>query len=287
MKVKIMVDSTSDIREDWLEKFDADLVPLKVVWSDGSSEDDERSPRALMDFYERLKNSDEVPKTSQPTVFEFLQRYRSAEQEGYEGVVVITLSSKMSGTANSAATAAREAAIPVEVFDTKLASSVNALIVRRARELAESGKTPKEIVEILEKERKDKKFQALFYVSDFNYLVRGGRVSKFQGFLGTMFKIKVGIWINYEGDMIPFDKVRGKTKAYELLVEKVGEEIPFSSRVRLAMIHADAEEEAKELLELLRTRYEVVDESFHMTGKVITTHVGPGMCGFGIERIDA
>ncbi len=287
MKVKILVDSTADIKEEWLEKFDADLVPLKVVWSDGNSEDDERAPMALRNFYDRLKKADEVPKTSQPTVFEFLQRYRNAEQAGYEGVVVVTLSSKMSGTANSAATAAREAAIPVEVFDTKLASSVNALVVRRARELAQTGKNPKEIVETLKKEREDKRFQALFYVSDFNYLVRGGRVSRFQGFLGAMFKIKVGVWINYEGDMIPFDKARGKTKAYELLVEKAGKEIPFSSKVRLAMIHADAEEEAKELLKVLKERYEVVDESFHMTGKVITTHVGPGMCGFGIERVDA
>ena len=283
MKIKILVDSTADIREDWLTKYDADLVPLKVVWADGTSEDDERDPKALIDFYERLRNANEIPKTSQPTVFEFLQRYRSAEQAGYDGVVVITLSSKMSGTANSASTAAKEARIPVEVFDTKLASSVNALIVRRARELADEGKKPKEIVETLQQERNSKKFQALFYVSDFNYLVRGGRVSRFQGFLGTMFKIKVGLWIDYEGEMIPFDKVRGKSKAYELLVERVNKEIPFHSKVRVAMIHADAEAEAKELLEKLKEHYEVVDESFHRTGKVITTHVGPGMCGFGIQ----
>ncbi|WP_456400710.1 DegV family protein [Mesoaciditoga sp.] len=286
MKIKILVDSTADIKKEWLEAFDAELVPLKVIWSDGSSEDDERDPEALKDFYNRLRNSNEIPKTSQPTVFEFLQRYRNAEQEGYEGVVVITLSSRMSGTTNSAATAAKEASIPVEVFDTKLASSVNALVVRRARELAEEGRSPKEIVEILQKERNEKRFQALFYVSDFNYLVRGGRVSRFQGFLGTMFKIKVGIWIDYNGDMIPFDKVRGRSKAYDLLLEKVKNEIPFDSKVRLAMIHADAEEEARELLERIKMRYNVVDESFHRTGKVITTHVGPGMCGFGIERID-
>jgi DegV family protein with EDD domain len=285
MKIKILVDSTADIKKEWLEELDADLVPLKVVWADGTSEDDERDPKALKDFYERLKNANEIPKTSQPTVFEFLQRYRNAEQAGYDGVVVITLSSKMSGTANSASTAAKEARIPVEVFDTKLASSVNALIVRRARELANAGKSPKEIVETLQQERNAKRFQALFYVSDFNYLVRGGRVSKFQGFLGTVFKIKVGLWIDYNGEMIPFDKVRGKSKAYDLLIEKVKDEIPFNSKIRLAMIHADAENEAKELLEKIKTHYNVIDESFHRTGKVITTHVGPGMCGFGMEWV--
>lgn len=285
MRIKILVDSTADIRKDWLEKYDADLVPLKVIWPDGASEDDSRDPNDLMKFYNKLKNSPEIPKTSQPTVFEFLQRYRSAEQAGYEGAVVITLSSKMSGTFNSAATTAKESKIPIEVWDTKLASSVNALIVRRARELANEGETPKQIVEELQRERDAKRLQAFFYVSDFNYLVKGGRVSKFQGFLGTMFKIKVGVWINYEGEMIPFDKARGKSKAYDLLVEKVGNEIPFGSRVRLSMIHAGAENEAKELLEKLKEKYDVVDSSFHMTGKVITTHVGPGMCGFGIEWI--
>ena len=285
MRIKILVDSTSDIRADWLEKYDADMVPLKVIWSDGTSEDDERDPKALMNFYEKLKVSPEIPKTSQPTVFEFLQKYRNAEQGGYEGVVVITLSSKMSGTLNAAKTAAKESRIPVEVFDTKLASSINALIVRRARELADSGMNPKEIVERLRQEREQKSFQALFYVSDFNFLVKGGRVSKFQGFIGAMLKIKVGLWINYEGEMVPFDKARGKTRAFDLLIERAGKEIPFGTSVRLAMIHSDAETEARELLERLKEKYHVLESSFHMTGKVITTHVGPGMCGFGIENV--
>ena len=285
MRIKILVDSTSDIRADWLEKYDADMVPLKVIWSDGTSEDDERDPKALMNFYEKLKVSPEIPKTSQPTVFEFLQKYRNAEQGGYEGVVVITLSSKMSGTLNAAKTAAKESRIPVEVFDTKLASSINALVVRRARELADSGMNPKEIVERLRQEREQKSFQALFYVSDFNFLVKGGRVSKFQGFIGAMLKIKVGLWINYEGEMVPFDKARGKTRAFDLLIERAGKEIPFGTSVRLAMIHSDAETEARELLERLKGKYHVLESSFHMTGKVITTHVGPGMCGFGIENV--
>ncbi len=285
MRIKILVDSTSDIRADWLEKYDADMVPLKVIWSDGTSEDDERDPKALMNFYEKLKVSPEIPKTSQPTVFEFLQKYRNAEQGGYEGVVVITLSSKMSGTLNAAKTAAKESRIPVEVFDTKLASSINALVVRRARELADSGMNPKEIVERLRQEREQKSFQALFYVSDFNFLVKGGRVSKFQGFIGAMLKIKVGLWINYEGEMVPFDKARGKTRAFDLLIERAGKEIPFGTSVRLAMIHSDAENEARELLERLKEKYHVLESSFHMTGKVITTHVGPGMCGFGIENV--
>ncbi len=285
MRIKILVDSTADIRKDWLEKYDADLVPLKVIWPDGTSEDDSRDPKDLMKFYSKLKISPEIPKTSQPTVFEFLQKYRSAEQSGYEGVIVITLSSKMSGTLNSATTAAKESKIPIEVWDTKLASSVNALVVRRVRELASEGKTLKQIVDELQRERDTKKLQAFFYVSDFNYLVKGGRVSKFQGFLGTMFKIKVGIWINYDGEMVPFDKSRGKSRAYDLLVEKAGSEIPFGSLVRLSMIYADAENEAMELLEKLKEKYDVVDSSFHMTGKVITTHVGPGMCGFGVEQL--
>lgn len=285
MRIKIFVDSTADMAQDWFERLDADMIPLKVIWPDGSQEDDTRNPSELMNFYEKISKTSELPKTSQPTVFEFLQRYRNAEQSGYEGIVVLTLSSKMSGTANSAATAAKEAKIPVEIFDTKLASAVIPLVARRARELANQGMNPKEIVEQLQKDRNGKRFQAIFYVSDFSFLVKGGRVSKIQGFFGTVLKFKVGVWINEEGEMIPFGRSRGKSRAYDMLIEQSGKYIPFGSKVILCMINANAEDEAKELLEKMREKYVVTDASFHMTGKVITTHVGPGMCGFGIEAI--
>ncbi|MGC9139561.1 DegV family protein [Athalassotoga sp.] len=285
LRIKIFVDSTADMAPEWFEKLDADMVPLKVIWPDGTEENDTRDPADLMKFYEKISNASELPKTSQPTVFEFLQKYRNAEQSGYEGIVVLTLSSKMSGTANSAATAAKEAKIPVEIFDTKLASSVIPLVARRARELAEKGLDPKKIVEQLEKDRKNNKFQAIFYVSDFSFLVKGGRVSKIQGFFGTVLKFKVGVWINEEGEMIPFGRARGRSHAYDMLIEQSGKYIPFGSNVMICMIHANAENDAKELLERLKEKYKVLDASFHMTGKVITTHVGPGMCGFGIEAM--
>lgn len=285
MRIKIFVDSTADMAPEWFDKLDVDMVPLKVIWNDGTQENDAREPSDLMSFYERISKASELPKTSQPTVFEFLQKYRNAEQSGYDGIVVLALSSKMSGTANSAATAAKETKIPVEIFDTKLASAVIPLVARRARELASTGMTPKEIVEQLQKDRSDKRFQAIFYVSDFSFLVKGGRVSKIQGFLGTVLKFKVGVWINEEGEMIPFGRTRGKSRAYDMLIEQSGKYVPFGSKVILCMIHANAEDEAKELLEKMREKYAVTDASFHMTGKVITTHVGPGMCGFGIEAI--
>jgi DegV family protein with EDD domain len=285
LRIKILVDSTADIPPEWMGKLDVDVVPLKVIWSDGSSEDDGRDPNDLNQFYDRILKAPELPKTSQPTVFEFLQRYRNAEQSGYEGVVVLTLSSKMSGTSNSALTAAKEAAIPVEVFDTKTGSAAIALVARRARELADKGLTPKEILEQLEKDRKNNRFHAIFYVSDFSFLVKGVRISRIQGFIGTVLKVKVGVWINDDGEMIPFGRARGKSHAYDMVMEEANKHVPYGSRVRLAMIHANDDEEAKELLEKMKEKYEVIEYSFHKAGKVITTHVGPGMCGFGIEVV--
>ncbi len=285
MRIKILVDSTADIPPEWLEKFDIDVVPLKIIWTDGTSEDDERDPEGLNHFYDKISKAVELPKTSQPTVFEFLQRYRNAEQSGYEGVMVLTLSSKMSGTANSATTAAKEATIPIEVFDTKTASAAISLVARRARELASTGLNPKEIISQLEKDTASRKFHAIFYVSDFSFLVKGGRVSKIQGFFGTVLKFKVGVWINDDGEMVPFGRTRGKSHAYDMLLEEAGKYVPAGSKIRLAMIHANAEDEAKELLERMKEKYEVAETSFHMAGKVITTHVGPGMCGFGIEVV--
>ncbi|ADA67426.1 MULTISPECIES: DegV family protein [Thermotoga] len=285
MKVKILVDSTADVPFSWMEKYDMDSIPLYVVWEDGRSEPDERKPEEIMNFYKRIREAGSVPKTSQPSVEDFKKRYLKYKEEGYDAVLVLTLSSKLSGTYNSAVLASKEVDIPVYVVDTLLASGAIPLPARVAREMLENGATIEEVLKKLDERMKNKDFKAIFYVSDFDYLVKGGRVSKFQGFVGNLLKIRVCLHIE-NGELIPYRKVRGDKKAIEALIEKLREDTPEGSKLRVIGVHADNEAGVVELLNALRRSYEVVDEIISPMGKVITTHVGPGTVGFGIEVLE-
>ncbi|KAF2960403.1 DegV family protein [Thermotoga sp. 38H-to] len=285
MKVKILVDSTADVPFSWMEKYDMDSIPLYVVWEDGKSEPDERKPEEIINFYKKIRETGSVPKTSQPSVEDFKKRYLKYKEEGYDAVLVLTLSSKLSGTYNSAVLASKEVDIPVYVVDTLLASGAIPLPARVAREMLENGATIEEVLKKLDERMKNKDFKAIFYVSDFDYLVKGGRVSKFQGFVGNLLKIRVCLHIE-NGELIPYRKVRGDKKAIEALIEKLREDTPEGSKLRVIGVHADNEAGVVELLNALRRSYEVVDEIISPMGKVITTHVGPGTVGFGIEVLE-
>ncbi|MBO8139065.1 MAG: DegV family protein [Thermosipho sp. (in: Bacteria)] len=286
-KTKIIVDSTSDIPVSWLEKYDIDIVPLYIVWEDDKTEPDTRDVKQLMDYYDRLVKAEKLPTTSQPSVADFKNAYTKAINEGYESILVLTISTKMSGTFNSANLAASEFDIPIRVVDTKLASAVIPLVARYARELLDKGLSLDEVVGKIQEARKNKKFHAIFFVSDFNFLVKGGRINKVSGFVGNLLKLKVGVYINEEGEMIPFDKARGSKKAYSMILRKMEEEgVKIGQKIGLIGIHCNAKEDIDEMLRLIKERYDVEFFDYSNTGKVISTHVGIGMAGFGIEVLE-
>jgi len=286
-KTKIIVDSTSDIPVSWLEKYDIDIVPLYIVWEDDKTEPDIRDVKELMDYYDRLVKAEKLPTTSQPSVADFKNAYTKAINEGYESILVLTISTKMSGTFNSANLAASEFDIPIRVVDTKLASAVIPLVARYARELLDKGLSLNEVVDKIQEARKNKKFHAIFFVSDFNFLVKGGRINKVSGFVGNLLKLKVGVYINEEGEMIPFDKARGSKKAYSMILRKMEEEgVKIGQKIGLIGIHCNAKEDIDEMLRLIKERYDVEFFDYSNTGKVISTHVGIGMAGFGIEVLE-
>ena len=130
-----------------------------------------------------------------------------------------------------------------------------------------------------------KRFGAFFYVSNFNFLRKGGRVSRFASFVGTMLNLRVSIFINDDGEMIPFGKSRGTKKAQKLVISKAQEFFPHGSKVRLTMVHSRNEEECLKLQKMLESEYQVVESIITPMGKVISSHVGPGTAGFGIERL--
>ncbi|MFW6121288.1 MAG: DegV family protein [Petrotogales bacterium] len=283
-KVKILIDSTSDVPEKWLENEEIELVPLHINWSDGNTEDDnERNEKSLKEYWQRIADSEELPKSSQPSPAMFLEKYKKAINDGYDEIVVFCLSTAMSGTYNSAFMVKKEVDIPVHVVNTRMASAVIPLITRKFKELINSGKTTENAIKQIEKEIVEGKFKAIFYVSSFDFLIKGGRVSKFQGFVGNLLNINVGLYINEKtGEMVPFKKVRGEKKAQKSLINKTLESVPKGSNIDIILVHADNKNGIEKLKKLLTDNYNVkfVEETF--MGKVISTHVGPGTAGFAL-----
>ncbi len=286
MKIKILVDSTSDISRSFMEKYDLDVIPLYVIWPDGTQEKDTVDDDEKREFYRRLLESPDIPDTSQPTVQDFIEKYRQYEKEGYDEVLVITISTQMSGTYNSAVLATKEVDIPVYVYDTLRASSVVGLIARAARLLANQGLKSEEIIEEVKRRFDSGDYQAVFYVANFDYLVKGGRINKFQGFLGTMLRMKIGVYIRQDGTMEPFGKARGVKRAIDMILDKL-EQLGYEAgeKINVYMVTAGADDEAKKLYEALKEKYEIIFSDSTLTGKVITKHVAPGMVGVGVERV--
>jgi len=281
-KVKIIVDSTGDMPQEWSKKLDVETIPLHVLWSEEKSEKDTREESGIADFWSRLKQTQKLPTTSQPTPKEFSELYDRFFSEGYEGIFVITISAKLSGTYNSATIAAKDQEKEIVVWDSRLASSPLSLAAMRARELSDQGKSLEEIKQSLEEERNANQCLAFFYVSDFEFLRKGGRVSRFQSFVGSMLKIRAALTIDPNGELVPFGKARGTAKVQELICEEASKFIPKGSSVKLAMVHADNLSECKEVQAKLSDQYKVLDSVFTPMGKIISSHVGPGTAGFGI-----
>ena len=284
-KLKIIVDSTADIPESFMEEYDIDVVPLYIIWPDGTQEKDTWIEEEKREFYKRIMESPDIPDTSQPTVKDFVEKYNEIKEKGYDEILVITISTKMSGTYNSATLAAKEVDIPVYVFDSLRASAVVSMIARDARLAHQRGMSTEEILSYLKDRYDNGDYQAVFYVSNFEYLVKGGRISKFQGFLGTMLKMKVNVFINEEGVMIPYAKSRGVAKAQKAIIDKL-KDLGYEEgeRIELITITAGADEEAERLYEEFQKHFEVVFRAHALTAKVITKHVAPGMVGVGVVR---
>ncbi len=282
-RVKLVLDSTADVPEEWLNKYDIAMIPLHITWPDGKTEDDTRERESVVNYWRTLEEAKEFPKSSQPSPAEFGELYKSIKSEGYDEIVVLALSTAMSGTYNSALIAARDKNIPVHVIDTRKASAATTLIAKRARELLDLGMSTEEMKKSVSDEIAEGKVHAIFYVSNFDFLVKGGRVSKFQGLVGGLLNINVCIYITHDtGEMIPFKRIRGERKAQRTIIDKISMEIPAGSEVDVMMVHAENKEGIDALAEKLKDYYDIAAFDETMMGKVISTHVGPGTAGFGL-----
>ena len=267
MSVRIITDSTADHVSAVLSQ--CAVVPLTVHF--GETEYIDGVSITHEEFFEKLVSSQTLPTTSQPTPDAFAQAYRAAIREGHQ-VVVITISSQLSGTYQSACIAAMDYPEDVFVVDSMSAAIGNGILAQYALTLADQGLSAREIAERLTQERERLCLVAL--VDTLEYLKKGGRVSKTVAFAGELLSIKPIISLP-GGKVEVISKARG-TKQAQANLDK---EILAAGGIDLSMpyLAAYAGTCSAPLEQYLRSSSVWPKETLStLIGSAIGTHVGPG-----------
>lgn len=273
MAIKFVVDSGADITAAECKKLGITHLPLKVIF--GEREYEDTVDLSHREFYEKLIECDDLPSTSQVTPAAFEEAFRRIVDNG-DVAIAIVLSSKLSGTFQSAVIAAEEfKAGQVYVVDSLSASLGQRILVQRAMAMAERGFSPIEIVKTLEEEKHHIRLMAL--VDTLEYLKRGGRVSKTVAFAGGVLNIKPVIAL-VEGEVKMLGKARGSRQANNLLRELVRERgIDFTRPLCLAYSGLDDSMLKKYIADSAELWEGNVDALPVATvGCAIGTHAGPG-----------
>ena len=272
--VRIVTDTTANLSKEELEEHKIEVVPLYVNFPDEVIIDGSISNRV---FFDKCKKAPQLPFTSQPSPGDFVKVYEEILNQGDE-IVSIHISSGLSGTVESAATAIKTlSATGVSVVDSLVTMTGLALMVLSAARAAREGKSREEIVQMLEEMKE--KGRTFLVPATLEYMKKGGRIGGAQALLGSIMQIKpILILRNDTGKIDSYAKARTMRKALERLVEELPQN---ASGVQLAaVLHADAEDTAAALKSLLEARLPGLEIKTYALSAVIATHTGPGTVGF-------
>ncbi|WP_019003661.1 DegV family protein [Cohnella laeviribosi] len=280
MNAAIVTDSTADIPRDVRERLGIDMIPLKVHFGEQSYLDNVDLQPAQ--FYEKLKASSELPKTSQPSPADFYEVFSRHVQAG-RPVISIHLSSAFSGTYQSAllAKSMLEGEGDVTVIDSKSASYGFGMLAVEAAEMARRGASVRDIVDRIERMRKETKLY--FLVDTLEYLHKGGRIGKASALFGTLLNIKPILTIDDEGVITPLDKARGQKRAFARIAEMLEAEFGANPLQLTAVVTPGDTAMADELIGMLQQRFDIRRFFRSEIGPVIGTHAGPGTVGLFVR----
>ena len=269
----IVLDSTADFPDASARFPNWRVVPLYVRFGAESYRDYVDIGPA--EFYERLRTSDELPTTSQPTPQDFLAAYE--ELGAYERVFSLHVSAKLSGTFASAESAAGESGGRVRVVDTATASAAIAMLGLAVQRRLETGTTDEEVAALVERFRRESGL--IFTLDTLEFLARGGRIGRASSWAGQLLHIKPILTLA-DGEVLPIKRVRGNRKAIQEFANAFREGTSDGPGLRVGIAHAESPERMAALDRLVRDiRPEAEIEVATTLGPVVGTHAGPGTVG--------
>ena len=272
MSVRIIIDSASDITVDRAKALNLDFLPMKTIF--GEEEYLDGVTLSHRDFYEKLIESDVHPTTSQISPYDFEAVFEDVKKAG-DTAVCITLSSKLSGTYQSANIAAEDYEDVITIVDSENVAIGEQLLIMLAIKLREAGKSAEEIAEVLETEKKKVRLIAL--LDTLEYLKKGGRISGAAAMAGGLLSIKPVIAIE-NGVVETLGKARGSKNGQNLLREYVKKMDVDYTKDCVAAYTGLSDELLKKYLEDSKEIYAPFGHELPISsiGSTIGTHAGPG-----------
>lgn len=262
--IQIVTDSTAYLTKDEIKNYNIKVVPLLVHFQ--GKDDDEGKPGEFDEFFDQLKDSKDFPTTSQPSAGAFAKTFQEAIDQGQE-VVAILISSKLSGTYNSAVLGADMVdSDKITVIDSLTSVANMKHMVIQAQNMSIQGKNRQEIVDYIEYQKS--RMGIYLTVETLDYLKKGGRLSSTQAFMGSILNVKPILKLD-NGVIEPVGKVRGKKKAIEMMIEN----IPKDAK-NIYIPHILNEQEAEEVKEILEERLPKAKVDLSVLGPVIGAHLG-------------
>jgi DegV family protein with EDD domain len=273
-KIALVTDSTAYIPKDIVSKYQITVAPQVLIWGDKTYLDGvDIQPD---EFYTRLKTATVMATTSQVTIAAFRNIFNQLVEDGYE-VLALLISEKLSGTIDSAVQA-RDLlpGMPIKIVDsqtTAMALGFQVLSVARA---IEQGASMEECIALAEEARKN--VGVVFAVDTLEFLHRGGRIGGAARFLATALNFKPILEVT-GGRVEAIERVRTRSKSLQRVVEIIEERVAGRTPVRLATLHANAQEDALKILDMANARMQSVESIISEVSPVVGNHAGPGTVG--------
>lgn len=283
----LMTDTNADIPKEWIERYGIVMMTMPYVIGDTEYIHDIVGDTDLKSFYEAMR-AGSIVTTVQRNAEEFKEFFRGYLEAGTD-ILYLGFSSTLSGTLHAAVMAkdALREEFPerkIIVIDSLTICASMSLLIRECAKLRDNGATIEEVEAYLIVNAP--RACIVFCVEDLNILKRGGRLSSTAALFGSLLNVKPLIFIDNDGKVLPFEKVKGSKKALKRLVEVVAQEIEAPKCA--FVIHADCKENADSVAESLREVSGIEEVLVGEIGPVIGAHAGPGTIGiayFSKDRI--
>ncbi|MEG1609206.1 MAG: DegV family protein, partial [Clostridia bacterium] len=281
MSIYITTEETADVPASLVMPNSA-ILPMcfTVCGKEFDGKDKKLSPKEFYDVCRQAKSAQDLPTTSMINSYEAQEFFRPILQQGND-IIHIGFSEKLSGMFDQIMIAQKELSkeFPqrkIVVINSKMASFVEGMLFYFTCQKRDSGATFDQIVAYAEEMKL--RVGARFIVDDLKHLYRTGRASKSQAYFGEKLQIKPILYLNGNGELIPIAKAMSRRKAIKEMLDMIDEDmLPIEQQSMIAVGHADCEDDAKKLIEMIKEKYNFQNVILYDVGAVIGSHVGAGM----------
>ena len=275
-KIALVTDSTAYIPDELVRLYNIQVVPLSLIWGDQTYRDGvDIQPD---EFYARLQAAKTMPTTSQVSILDMQHAFQQLVERDLN-VLGIFISAKLSGTYQSAVQARSAlggASERVFLVDSNTTSMAMGYVILAAARAAEQGATVQECAGLAEHAKEH--VGVYFVVDTLEFMHRGGRIGGATRFIGSALNLKPILALR-DGRVEPEDRVRTKGKALERVLELASAQVGGKSNIRVATVHANAESEARALLQRAAAKMRAVESILSPVSPVVGVHAGPGTVG--------